>query len=47
MIGSFKKINEDNLMQSKLGDAGGLAPTKEADDAMRKLDRLELNISIK
>ncbi|MBQ9994645.1 MAG: hypothetical protein IJP17_08045 [Clostridia bacterium] len=47
LIGSFKKINEDNLMQSEDNDAGGLAPTKEADDAMRKLDRLELNISIK
>ena len=47
LIGIFKKINEDNLMQSEDNDAGGLAPTKEADDAMRKLDRLELNISIK
>ena len=34
-------------MQSKDNDAGGLAPTKDADDAMRKLDRLELNIFIK
>ena len=34
-------------MQSEDNDDGGLAPTKEADDAMRKLNRLELNISIK
>ena len=47
LIESFKKINEDNLMQSEDNDDGGLTPTEEADEAMRKLDRLELNISIK
>jgi len=47
LIENFKKINEDNLMQSEDNDDGGLTPTEEADDAMRKLDRLELNISIK
>jgi len=47
LIEGFKKINEDNLMQSEDNDDGGLTPTEEADEAMRKLDRLELNISIK
>jgi len=34
-------------MQSEDNDDGGLTPTEEADEAMRRLDRLELNISIK
>jgi len=33
-------------MQNEDNDAGGLSPAKEADEVMRKLDRLQLNISI-
>ena len=34
-------------MQSEDNDAGGLAPVKEADEAMRKSDRSELKILVK
>ena len=34
-------------MQSKDNDDGWLTPVKEADEAMRKSDRFQLNISIK
>jgi len=36
-------INENILMQIEDNDDGGLTPTQEADEAMRKSDRLELN----
>ncbi len=34
-------------MQNEDNDAGGLTPTKEADEVMRKSYRLQLNVSIK
>ncbi len=34
-------------MQNEDNDAGGLTPTKEAGEVMRKSYRLQLNISIK
>ena len=43
----IKEENEKNLMQSEDNDDGGLAPGKEADDAMRKLFRFLLKAFIK
>ena len=45
LIESFNSENEDNLMQNEDNDAGGLTPGKEADEVMRKIKSLQLNIN--